>query len=179
MAKAENVVPRLKETPWESMKHPDLRLPKDLQADIQQAEQFSTLMHGAQLLYNLLLSEHFQQEQNKEKYQKQLTNWSNVVADRTDLRSESPLWPIPKDQRHKIREAAKIFVTNWREVGLDDPSGDKARELVRARQAQVKLSNSKLQKPATDEWGGNSGSTKLTFRWSNVVRFIQDIKSAK
>lgn len=172
------VAPYLDKTPWSILELEDVQLPEILKVDIRQAERFSTLMHGAQLLYNLLLSKHFEQEQNQEEYQKKLEAWREVVDNRPDLKNDSLLWPTPKNQRHRIRETAGKFVTNWRDVGLEDPFGDNARELVRARQAQVKPSNSKLQKPKTYEWGGNSGSTKLTFRWSNVVRFIKDINDA-
>lgn len=165
--------------PWDILK--DVLLPQNLRADIDMAKRFSVLMHGAQLLYNLLLSEHFLGcEQSIEEYTSQLRAWfKQEIQDCPQLDGDSPLWPEIVKPRHTIRLSAVTFVKNWRKIGLTDPFGKEARDLVRKRQAEVKISNAKLSKPRADDWGGNSGASQLIYRWPNVVRFVRDINDAK
>ncbi len=166
--------------PWDALRHENLSA--GLREDLDQAERFSTLMHGAQLLHNLMLSRHFEagREENVAKYEDALEQWFKDAGRKlSDLKAGDPLWPFPDEPRHKIPDPAKAFVRDWREIGLRDPFGDAARDLVRARETQVKKSNAKLKKPPSDEWGGNSGASQLSFRWGNVVRFVQDLKDAR
>ncbi len=168
-----------REPPWVILK--DANLPGNLQADIDMAKRFSVLMHGAQLLYNLLLSKHFLGcEQEIDEYTAKLELWfERERHECPQLEDDGPLWPKIAEPRHTIRSSAVTFVKKWRKIGLTDPFGQEARDLVRKRQEEVKLSNAKLRKPPTDVWGGNSGAAQLIYRWPNVVRYVQDLNDAK
>jgi len=57
-------------------------LPKELQVNLWHARNFSEVISGAFLLYNLMLSQAVEKEDWIERYEEQLANWAKAIAER-------------------------------------------------------------------------------------------------
>ena len=95
------------------------------------------------------------------------------------------LWTLVVEQGRPVEVSTRHFVTEWVDLirrrdghGLEDDQN--ARELVRKRElyqkiGQARLSNDRLMR----QWGGASGSDRLTFRWPNVRTLLNDIADGR
>jgi hypothetical protein len=165
--------------------HPDLAdFPGVTRRLIAHAELFSAVMHGASLLYNLMLSELRQNEVWIEKYRKALGDWTKdldqVAVNDWSLQN---FWVEIEHENHLVREPARIFVREWLDKvnnGSDAiPDLRAARELVQAREKRLKGAQSRfVNLTVRDRWGGSSGASRLTFRWSEASRHIRDLADA-
>ncbi|MFQ5664773.1 MAG: DUF6361 family protein [Terriglobia bacterium] len=167
---------------WE---HPDLAtFPSAARRLVEHAEVFSQVMHGASLLYNLMLSELRRKEEWKEKYRDALDKWANeldpaVVA----AWSLDDFWQWIAHENHRVREPARRFVRRWLElIGQDAvkaPDLPAARELVRTREIRLKGAQSRfVNRSVLDRWGGRSGTRRLAFRWTEASSHIRDLADA-
>jgi hypothetical protein len=170
------------ETIWEHKDQPTW--PADVREIVNHAKLFSHLMHGASLLYNLLLSEKIVTRQGAEggkwhetvaKYLEGLDHWQmelpqNEIAD-WDLVG---LWQIVGQSTHKLREPTRRFVEDWRNAVLSAPKNIAdhidARSVVEARETRLKGGKSRFTNDAAlMRWSGASGTAPLNYRWSPVV----------
>jgi len=70
------------------------------------------------------------------------------------------------------------FVDAWLGV-MRDPTSKNARDLIISRERQAKPGRARLQLDGDYKWNGNSGASRLTYRWGRVHRYLQDIAEAK
>lgn len=154
-----------------------------------QAEDFSAVMHGAQLLYNLLLARDAHRlgvgdESRIEDYRERLDLWARELTARARgwrlndlfdaLRGEHTALP-------SIAPSTRAFVENWSAIvrESDAPAladDEAAQSLVRHRERIAKGSKARLGNTRRlASWGGASGSARLTFRWSTVRGIVDDI----
>ena len=155
---------------------------------LDEARRFAVAMHGAALLYNVLLAERAgklgisEHEQRRDHYAEQLEEWCREVES-SDLGSWdlNQLWTLVTEQERPAAARTLSFVTDWVALTLkrishglaDDPH---ARALIMNREvfqkgSQARLRNDRLMR----QWGGASGSARLNFRWPVVVRLLDDI----
>jgi hypothetical protein len=77
---------------------------------------FSSVMHGASLLYNLLLAEMKDHEEWQEKYRKALQEWAGLLYESSlenwDL---NEFWIVANNPGHKVTLHAHEFVRSWLE----------------------------------------------------------------
>ena len=155
---------------------------------LDEARRFAVAMHGAALLYNVLLAERAEElgllehEERRDHYAAQLEEWQREIESsdlgRWDL---NQLWTLVTEQERPAAARTRSFVTDWvaltlkrSSLGLaDDPE---ARALVMNRElfqkgSQARLRNDRLMR----QWGGASGSARLNFRWPVVARLLDDI----
>lgn len=174
---------------WE---HPDLaNASPDMRQLVKDAELFSLAMHGAALLYNLLIAERYeaagltQVDQPVERYCDELDAWEDAVR----LQPERPGWDTAAMWQRVIRQnrriqgnvRARLFIDDWlgafvrgEAQGLAD--SERLRSAVRGREISVKGAQSRLTNPKLlTSWAGASGSQRLGFRWGNVARLVDDI----
>ena len=158
---------------------------------LDEARRFSIAMHGAALLYNLLLAERAEElglarhEGRRDEYRSGLDAWQEdfqeINAGAWDLKG---LWALIAAQGRPAALPTRSFVYEW--IDLARASGgrltddDKARELIRNRErvqkrGQARLVNDRLMR----QWGGASGSGRLNFRWPVVRRILNEIADGR
>ncbi len=167
------------ERPWE-LAH--LRkLSPVLQGQLHDAKLFAVCMHGAALLYNLMLSERQRHERRIEIYRSELEKWA---ADAATLEADLADWQL--DRVWQVARATSlpmhVFVERWVEnlklhgseaVARDNSSG---RNLVRNREIQLKGNRARLTSARHLElWGGRSGAGRMSYRWDVTSRILRDI----
>ena len=159
---------------------------------LNEARRFAVAMHGAALLYNVLLAERAEQlglaqhEGRRDHFADWLGRWRSEVEEHAltewDL---DRLWALVAAQGKAVSPPTRAFVTRW--VGLVrgpsglDLAGDQAAgNLIREREihqkrGQARLTNDRLMR----QWGGASGSGRLNFRWPVVARLLNDIAEGR
>jgi hypothetical protein len=165
--------------PWQ---HPDVRrLPSDLAESLQHARTFSEVMHGASLLYNLMLAEARQLDDRATNYRARIEVWADGVTI-PEAWSWDEFWAVVLLSNPRVPTFTRRFVQRWFEIaaGARDISDDpRARLLIREREHDMKRSQARLHnRRALELWGGSSGAAQLTFRWLVVERIINDILKA-
>lgn len=164
----------------------------ELRHALAHAELFSQAMHGAALLYNLLIAEFYEREgydrvqEPADSYRQQLGGWIELVrADRRlDTWDVKAMWDYVElaNPRIAVNIPVKQFVNSWISGVLEDESSDIAdsnqlRNLVHARELLVKKAQSRLaNRKLLAEWSGHSGTSRLTFRWGTVRKILRDIQ---
>ena len=166
--------------------HPDYTsFPDAARCLIKHAEVFSAVMHGAALLYNLMLAQRRENEKWIERYRTELSEWRAMEFDRTAVSrwSLDDFWRCIKHEGHRIRDRARRFVHRWCKL-VDEHGGDiaelpTARALVQERERTLKRSQSRfVNRTVLDKWGGRSGVDRLSFRWREANSHIRDLTDA-
>jgi Family of unknown function (DUF6361) len=157
-------------------------LPFPLERQLLHARNFSEVMHGAALLYNLLLAEQKQGGEFVAHYRDQLQMWWDVLQGRRDeleTWDRASFWRLMMDCETRVRGVTRRFVDDWMNLTLAAPSLSAITDSLAARRAvtdqehAVKPGRSRIGNPRTTEnWEGSSGSAQLNYRWNRLVRAI-------
>ena len=172
--------------PWQ---HPILdALNPELQTVIGHAKNFSESLHGAVLLYNLMLAEKLGNDDWVEDYQDSLHQWADKVSDRWSEiaawgRDTSAFWLSPPLEGARIPHRTKVFVNRWlaTAAAISRPhklaSNAHFRDLIRSRELSLKGGKrARLHSAeALARWRGQSGTSQLDFRWKIAGRILADI----
>lgn len=155
------------------------------QSPLKHARNFSELMHGAALLYNLILSEECKSAELIEEYTELLKEWSMVMTSRRKMFTKwdrSEFWDQVEIGNPRIKEPTKRFVKDWWDLVLNHTPASlidlqEARRLIRQRERDIKPKPLvRIGNPrARESWSGNSGSGQMDFRWNSARRFLTDI----
>jgi hypothetical protein len=152
------------------------------------ARLFSTVMHGASLLYNLMLSLKYRAagltrvEDKVDHYTARLRDWAGAVAGdaefaRWDL---DEFWDVVLRGNPRISPLTRDFVTKWIAVARrpQDLERDQAvHELVMYREQALKKKQSRFTNDdLLAQWSGASGAQRMTFRWSQAYQLVSDIR---
>ena len=165
--------------PWQ---HPDGEgFSKEHKDILNYAEFFSTIMHGAAFLYNLMLAELAGRKKLQEEHRDNLVEWKARLLNcqRRDLPLEG-LWELIIGRGHTITRRTKEFVTVWvrrvRATGGDVANDVECRNLVSSRERQLKGVRSRFTNSrARDQWKGYAGVGQMAYRWPNVKRLLADL----
>ena len=159
---------------------------------VNEARRFAVAMHGAALLYNVLLAERAeklglsQYEGRREHFTNLLDHWCDEVEEH-GLRDWNldQLWALVARQGRPVSLPTRAFVTQWVSLvcgpSLQGIAGDQtAQNLIREREmrqkrGQARLTNDRLMR----QWGGASGSGRLNYRWPVVARLLNDIADGR
>ena len=165
---------------------------KTLRMQLKQAKLFSLGMHGASLLYNLLVAERYvdcgydRVPDATKRYRELIEKWAAECVDerqRFAAWDRTVMWNLVRSINPRIGLPTIEFVENWllnvtsgqATNAADDPA---LRDLVRKRELrrdkQSRLQNDKL----LANWAGESGAGRLNYRWGTVRRIVRDIHSA-
>jgi Family of unknown function (DUF6361) len=165
--------------PWE---HPEFgSFREDHREILKYAEFFSVIMHGASLLYNLMLAEVDQREKLRDKHLGNLKDWRNRLSklsyQEIDL---DGLWEVVEGRGHNITWRARNFVTAWcRRVSETKgfvENDNFCRTLVEKREKDLKGPKSRFtNSKARGQWSGYAGTVQMNYRWSNIKRFLSDL----
>lgn len=148
---------------------------------LEHARFFSDTMHGAALLYNLQLTEIKDHPERETEYRNLLDDWAKSldigIIRRWDLKD---LWNLTIGHGHTITAATRRFIEAWIDLVIRRASvisDDKtARNLIEMRERALKQARSRFINPkALEQWGGQSGTRRLVFRWPNTKVFLKDL----
>ena len=163
---------------------------------VEHARLFSEVVHGAPVLYNLLLARRvhagtpgLEQEDGEEKvahYEARLAKWSRGLR-----RSALAVWSVDDfwatvARSARINRDTRAFVSEWMalvKAGVLDvqehgaPADDsEAATLVRRREKALKGVRSRFRnEKMLAEWGGESGMGRMDYRWPVVRRFLREL----
>lgn len=167
-----------------------LRAGEPAQSSLMQARAFSAAVHGAQLLYNLLIAEEYERagldrlSDPVDDYRARLARWATGLPALVDLDTwdlDALLRLVDRQRGAPAHPAARRFIQEWVTVMCAIGPGAvadhrDARTLVARRERQHKGAQRRIGNPARlASWSGESGAGALTYRWSNVRRILLDI----
>lgn len=167
---------------WE---HPHYaELPPKLREILDHARNFSEVMHGAPLLYNLILAEQAHQKDGVAKYCQAFGEWAKSLAERSRALAQwdrKRFWELVRSVNPRITGPTYEFINAWWDRALagdavrlcDSPA---ARLLIRDRERRLKKNLARIDNPRAQElWAGDSGTAQLEFRWFISQRLLGDI----
>ena len=129
---------------WE---HPfSADLPNKLRAMIDHAQNFSEVMHGAPLLYNLLLAEQARRDEAVTDYHQRFNEWADLMLARSPILikwNRERFWHLVHSVNPRITGPTRDFINKWWDLAL---SGHGARlcddlavrSLIRDRERKLK-----------------------------------------
>jgi hypothetical protein len=177
--------PRDIEYPWA---HPEkATFSERINTQLWHAQNISEVMHGAALLYNLVLSELSSNDQLVAHYRERLSDWSGNISARLSVLSawdRSEAWKCVESEGARMPRPTRDFVDRWCElVVAADPTtvadDEQARLLVKQRERKLKGPLARVEnRRALELWQGASSAEPIQYRWSNADVLIRDIVTA-
>jgi Family of unknown function (DUF6361) len=158
---------------------------------LRHAQLFSLCMHGAALLYNLLVGERYEQQSLSavpdpvDTYHGRLEEWAeDCVAARHQLEiwDRRDMWDLVALANPNVGPVTKAFVNTWLDAitsggYAEISSNEQLRALVADRERHQKGTQSRLVNDhLLRTWSGASGSGRLDFRWPQVRGIVTDIR---
>lgn len=155
------------------------RLPAPLNEELLHARNFSESMHGAFLLYNLMLAEQTRGEDLVEDYQNDMAEWwerRNARAAELTAWDRPRFWALLAAWNARVTAATHTFVEVWLDTidrvrRVEDVIKDRGlRDLIGNRERILKGPRARLDNPrALNSWNGASGTAQLDYRWNRPV----------
>ena len=151
------------------------------------ARNFSYAMHGAAILYNLMLAETRGDEERTQGYREWLGAWAeDIEASWLKLGpwfdELEDFWSLHFLEFGRIPFLTRKFVDSWLAIALGEKAFSKiadhagARDLIEGREFQIKRGRARLTNPrALEQWSGAAGTRQLDFRWAVVRAIIDDM----
>jgi hypothetical protein len=155
---------------------------------LEHARIFSDLMHGATLLYNLLLIRKAAQDKNAHMFsvadketselERKLADWQSVS------RQELQKWDV-RDlealQNRKVKPGTLPFISRWQKHVLetdDLATSTAAQEFITKRENDLKWRQKKARlsnQDALRRWSGLAGMNPMMFRWGIAHGYINEL----
>jgi Family of unknown function (DUF6361) len=159
--------------------------PEQLRDLIDHARRFHTVIHGAALVYNLLLARKSGRDDMVAEYEDRLDQWRSELNATAALPgwSRTGWWATIRRQNPRLRPITMQFVNRW--LDLIDSDADlikskAASGLISARERQIKGGRARLvNQSALDRWSGGSGLGRHDFRWSISRGHLADLYAAR
>lgn len=163
----------------------DENYPSHLREQLNHAQNFSENIHGAALLYNLLLSEQTNRADWVDIYRAALQEWIENMLFRMQTLAHWDLeqfWRTVYKANPRVPRLTRAFVDEWLEIAINPaklsniPDDSFARSLIRKRERFLKRAQARLEnRRALDLWNGSAGAAQLDFRWRITQRHLQDL----
>lgn len=167
---------------WEHPQRSRFREPFSEQ--LAHARLFSEGMHGAQLLYNLLLAEAAGNDEWAGSFAAAMAGWADLMSRRAAAFGgwdRQRFWAIAAEGGARVTRRTREFIDTWLDLAVSaDPAGlagvEAARQLIRARERELKGQRGRLQnRQALLLWRGDAGSRQMDFRWAVAQAIVNDI----
>ncbi len=168
--------------PW---MHPQCaKLPQKLREVLAHAQDFSEVMHGAQLLYNLILAEQARRADGVAKYRRWFKEWGASVSARSEALAHwnrERFWELVRSVNPRITNPTYEFINTWWDLALQGESSrlcdnPTARLLISERERRLKKNLARIDNPRAQElWTGDSGTAQLEYRWGICQELLGDI----
>ncbi len=159
--------------------------PEQLQDLIDHARRFHTAIHGAALVYNLLLARKSGRDDKVSDYEGRLVRWRDELnaSAALDGWSRTEWWATIQRQNPRLRPTTMQFVNRWLDLidhHIDLVGNKDVRDLISMRERQIKGSRARLvNQAALDRWSGGSGLGRHEFRWSIARQHLEDLYDAR
>ncbi len=161
------------------------RFPPEVRRALHHAQRFSEALHGAALLYNVLLARQKDVKEWIEQYEERLSSWRDLLEAEGDGHAawdRDQFWATVGASR-RVHPFAHRFVEEWCTLltrdGFDIDTNPSAATLVRNRERELKGPLARIGNlRALDKWVGASGDRQYEFRWRNARQVIEDIRAA-
>jgi hypothetical protein len=172
------------EFPWEHPQFGDF--PAHIREQLEHGRNFSDAIHGAALLYNLMLSEKARNDELVDGYREDLENWASEIEKRFDILAQwdrGRFWAIAVSGNPRIPPSTRLFVNTWLDMVL--PAGaakniiasERARALILDRERLLKRSQARLENQrALELWNGAAGTGRIDYRWGIAQTIVLDIR---
>jgi hypothetical protein len=168
---------------WEHPQRGQFREP--FREQLFHARLFSEGMHGAQLLYNLLLAEAVGNDEWCDSFAAAMADWADLVSRRSaafvgwDRRR---FWAIAVEGGARVTRRTREFIDGWLDLILGAGSAaiagglQDARQLILQREYELKGQRARLQnRQALLLWRGDAGSRQMDYRWAVAQTIVNDI----
>ncbi len=160
--------------------------PSPLREQVEHAQNFSEVILGAALLYNLMLAEKREPKGDLvDQYQDSLKQWYEKLKARSDaltVWNRPRFWQIVTEGNPRVPAPTHHFVEDWLNIALDLKRSKKitdnndARQLIEQRERFLKRGLARLDNPrALELWSGAAGTAQINYRWSVAQRMLSDI----
>jgi hypothetical protein len=174
------------EFPWD---HPALRgASRHLCDQLEHARNFSEVIQGAALLYNLILARLSKSDDLIATYTEDLGAWAGMLRERrAEHRSwdREAFWRTVASTNANVSFHTRAFVTAWLDLALGGEAGgvadsERAESLVRNREIMLKRRQARVNGGrALELWQGASGTRRLNYRWPIAHRVLTDMYLAR
>jgi hypothetical protein len=171
------------EFPWEHSQYGDF--PLHIKEHLEHARNFSEAIHGAALLYNLMLAEKAAAGELTEHYRKELEGWAFKKNERKSSFmswDRQRFWSIVESSGQMVTHPTKHFINTWLEIALHADElkaitdNERTRRLIHERERALKKNLARLDNQrALELWTGAAGSSQLNYRWPVTQRIVSDI----
>lgn len=168
---------------WDHPQHRRYR--ERFREQLAHAQRFSEAMHGAQLLYNVMLAEAVENEEWIEWFRDALSEWAQLIARQQRALAgwdRGRFWAIVVEGGGRVRPPSRAFIETWLDLvlarGAAPRVGDlpDARRLISHREYELKGPRARLQnRQALLLWQGDAGSKQMGFRWGVTQDLVNDI----
>lgn len=159
--------------------------PAQLAETADHARRFHTAIHGAALVYNLLLARKSRRDDAVADFEAQIDEWRDELVSTEALVgwSRADWWATIRRQNPRLRPVTRQFVDSWVDLAAadDDVAHSAAAErLVSTRERQIKGGRARLvNQSALDRWSGSSGVGRHDFRWRTARAHLADLYAAR
>lgn len=174
--------------PWAALDL-DVDLAPGVATALRHARAFSLAMHGAVLIYNLMLAEaqRSSEEDWTERYTDLLGSWSEDVAAAARgfaTWNREDFWRTVRRKRPQVPLTTQRFIDTWLDLLLEahDPlslaNSNAIRNLIANREHQLKRAQARLRNPRLlERWNGETGvgMGRMNFRWDVMKSHVADI----
>jgi hypothetical protein len=179
---------------WEHELAVNKNLPPELGRVLSHARNFSEVMHGAALLYNLMLARRYYEsfsnwEEKIPFYEAEIGKWASMISARRDAYDtwdrQQQFWQIIVSQNAGVHRRTVEFIDDWLKLALtsvnpaDVASNGSAQTLLLNRERSHKPTGMArlVNVNAMRLWSGAAGTAQLDFRWGVSQRLLTDILS--
>jgi hypothetical protein len=148
------------------------------------ARLFSEGMHGAQLLYNLLLAEAVENDEWRDSFDEAMVDWAALVSRRSAAFADwdrERFWAIAAECGARVTCRTREFIDAWLDLVLHADATSiadmqVARQLIVQREYELKVQRARLQnRQALLLWRGDAGSRQLDYRWGVARTIVNDV----
>ena len=159
--------------------------PDELVALVDHARRFHTTIHGAVLIYNLLLARKSRRDDMVDMYEIRLDEWREELHETAALQewSRTDWWAAIRRNNPRVKEPTIVFFNRWLDLigsDVDLVRGAEAGNLISTRERQIKVGRARLvNQAALDRWSGASGLGRLDFRWTVGRSHLMDLYAAR
>jgi hypothetical protein len=163
-----------------------LELPGATERHLRHARNFSEAMHGAALLYNLILAELLAKQEWIDTYREALASWVGAIEDGWERLVEwdvSDFWQLVATANGRIPIPTRSFIDGWLKVVRSSSVGsvaddDRARGMIMERERQLKRGLARVDGGRPLElFQGGAGNRQIDYRWKATARrMILDIQ---
>jgi hypothetical protein len=168
---------------WEHPQQGEFREP--FRERLLHARFFSEGMHGAQLLYNLMLAEAVENDEWVQRFADAMKGWAERIARRERAFAgwdRRRFWAVVVEGSGMPNARTRNFIDEWFDRALSPAAASRiaddadARRLIAERESQHKRAKARLQnRQALLLWQGDAGSRQMDFRWAVTQDIVSDI----